>query len=101
MVIQYLKNKSISKHSTFKKLSSVSPLQKIFLISMDTADIPYFCARGVGVLTMSSSVLGSYVAVVSISTALLPAMCNDRFHFGGFELGNVCKLNVIQKFILP
>ena len=68
---------------------------------MDTADIPYFCARGVGVLTMSSSVLGSYVAVVSISTALLPAMCNDRFHFGGFELGNVCNLNVIQKFILP
>ena len=50
---------------------------------------------------MISSVLGSYVAVVSISTALLPAMCNDRFHFGGFELGNVCKLNVIQKFILP
>ena len=68
---------------------------------MDTADIPYFCARGVGVLTMSSSVLGSYVAVVSISTALLPAMCNDRFHFWGFEIGNVCKLNVIQKFILP
>ena len=50
---------------------------------------------------MISSVLGSYVAVVSISTALLPAMCNDRFHFWGFEIGNVCKLNVIQKLILP
>ena len=68
---------------------------------MDTADIPYFCARGVGVLTMSSSVLGSYVAVVSISTALLPAMYNDRFHFWGCESGNVCKLNVIKKLILP
>ena len=55
--------------------------------------IPYFCARGVGVLTMSSSVLGSYVAVVSISTALLPAMYNDRFHFWECESGNVCKLN--------
>jgi hypothetical protein len=41
--------------------------------------IPYFCARGVGVLTMISSVLGSYVAVVSISTALLPAMMGYIF----------------------
>ena len=46
---------------------------------MDTTDIPYFCASGVGVLTMSSSVLGSYVAVVSISTALLPAMIGYIF----------------------
>ena len=68
---------------------------------VDTTDIPYFCAKGVGVLTMSSSVLGSYVAVVSISTALLPAICNDRSHFGGFELGNVCKLNVSLNLILP
>ena len=41
--------------------------------------MPYFCARGVGVLTMSSSVLGSNVAVVSISTALLPAMIGYIF----------------------
>ena len=62
----------------FNKESSASPLQKISLFyvtyDMHTADVPYFCARGVGVLTMISSVLGSYVAVVSISTALLPGM---------------------------
>ena len=63
--------------------SSSFPLQKIFLFyvtyGMYTANIAYFCASGVGVLTMSSSVLGSYVAVVSISTALLPAMIGYIF----------------------
>lgn len=33
---------------------------------------PHFCARGPGVCTMNSSVCGSKVAVVCISTALLP-----------------------------
>ena len=63
--------------------SSAFPLQKIFLFYVTygtyTASIAYFCASGVGVLTMSSSVLGSYVAVVSISTALLPAMIDYIF----------------------
>ena len=34
--------------------------------------IQYFCANGFGVLTMNSLVSLSYVAVVSIWTALLP-----------------------------
>lgn len=34
---------------------------------------PHFCASGVGVWMMNSSVAGSKVAVVCISTALLPA----------------------------
>ena len=49
--------------------------------------IQYFCASGVGVLTMNSLVAESYSAVVSISTALLPegekesdlfTMCNSE-----------------------
>ena len=78
------KKKSISKHVIhFNMESSAFPLQKIFLFYVTygtyTASIAYFCASGVGVLTMSSSVLGSYVAVVSISTALLPAMIGYIF----------------------
>ena len=56
--------------------SCVLWIDKAALQAMRAAHvIQYFWARVVGVLMTNSSVAGSKVAVVCISTALLPAAC--------------------------
>lgn len=54
--------------------------------------IQYFCARVVGVWIMNSSLLLSYVAVVCISTALLPAVMQRLYHRqqGKDRLHSIC-----------